>query len=90
MAEMFASGRVVDAILLLMLVEGVALTVLRQRFGRGPATLPILCFLLAGAALMLALRAALTDAGWPCVAGWLLLGFAAHVADLALRWRRRA
>lgn len=88
MAEIFASGRVVDAILVLMLAEAVALTILRQRYGRGPATAPLLCFLVAGAALMLALRAALTDAAWTSVAGWLLLAFLAHGADLALRWRR--
>lgn len=88
MAEIFASGRVVDAILVLMLAEAVVLTILRIRFGRGPATLPLLCFLVAGAALMLALRAALTDAAWTSVAGWLLLAFLAHGADLALRWRR--
>ena len=90
MAEFFASGRMVDAILLLMLAEAVRLTILRQRYGRGPATLPLLCFLVAGAALMLALRAALTGAAWKSVAGWLVLAFAAHGADLALRWRRGA
>ncbi len=88
MAEFFASGWMVDAILLLMLAEAVGLTILRQRYGRGPATLPLLCFLVAGAALMLALRAALTGAAWTSVAGWLVLAFVAHGADLALRWRR--
>lgn len=90
MAELFRSGQVVDAILMLMLVEGVVLGALRWRYGRGPAALPLLCFLVAGAALMLALRAALTDAGWPTVAGWLAVAFLAHGADLALRWRARA
>ena len=71
-----------------MLAEAVGLTILRQRYGRGPATLPLLCFLVAGAALMLALRAALTGAAWASVAGWLVLAFVAHGADLALRWRR--
>ena len=41
--------------------------------------------LAAGAALMLALRAALTGAGWPTVAAWMLVGLVAHAADLILR-----
>ena len=88
MAELFASGRVVDLILGLMALEGAGLLLLRARTGRGPAPAALLAFLLAGACLMLALRAALVGAGWGWVALGLAGGLAAHLADLALRWRR--
>lgn len=39
--------------------------------------------LLPGALMLLALRAALTGAGWPWVAAALALSFPAHLADLA-------
>ena len=48
----------------------------------------MLAFLLAGACLLLALRAALVGASWPWVAAPLAGAFAAHLADLGLRWRR--
>jgi hypothetical protein len=45
--------------------------------------------MLAGAGLLLALRAALTGAAWHMIAAWLLAGLAAHLFDLYLRrpWR---
>ena len=44
--------------------------------------------LLAGAFLLLALRAALTAEPWTTVALWLAGALAAHLADVARRWRR--
>ena len=44
--------------------------------------------LLAGAFLLLALRAALTGAPWPSIAIWLLAALIAHLADLVRRWRK--
>jgi hypothetical protein len=81
-----ASGRAVDAILLIVLAEAVAVLWL-ARSGRGPgaALLPTLA---AGAALLLALRAALTPTPWPAVAAWLAVAGVAHAVDLALRLRR--
>ena len=87
MTELFASGRIVDGILVLVALEAVALLVLRRRTGRGPAPVPLLCNLASGAALMLAVRAALTDAAWPVVAGCLLMSLVAHASELALRLR---
>jgi hypothetical protein len=40
-----------------------------------------------GAALMLALRAALTDASPAAVGLWLGVSLLAHLADLAARWK---
>ena len=85
MAEWFASGRIVDAILGLVAVEAVALLVLRRWTGRGPAPIALLSNLASGAALMLALRAALVQAAWPVVAGWMLAALGAHLGDLLPR-----
>jgi len=85
--ELFASGRVVDLILLLMVVEAVVLGVLHWRTGRGiplPDLVPNLC---AGALLLLAVRAALVHPEPLAPAPYLAVALVAHVADLARRWR---
>jgi hypothetical protein len=80
---LFASGRIAELILFVMLVEGVVLLVLARR---GSSRLvPVAANLTSGACLVLALRAALVDAAWPHVAVWLGLSFAAHAADLVAR-----
>ena len=88
MDALFASGRIIDAILVLVALEAVALLLLRRRRGRGPAPASLLANLAAGAALMLALRTALTGAGWPLTALCLLGALAAHAAEMWLRFRR--
>ncbi|MGU3540619.1 hypothetical protein [Methylobacterium sp. A54F] len=87
MAALFASGGIVEAILVLVAIEAALLLVLHYRTGRGPAPAPLLLNLAAGAALMLALRAALVGAPWPAVAGWLIAALAAHLAEMGLRFR---
>jgi hypothetical protein len=88
-AGLFASGRIVDLVLGLVLLEGLLLLAIRHRTGEGVAPAELVAFLLAGAFLMLALRAALTGAAWGWVALWLLAALVAHLSDLRLRWRRR-
>lgn len=87
MAELFDSGRVADLILACLLVEAGLLAALGAR-GHGPGLRVVLPFLLAGAAFALALRGALTGGGWPWMAAALAAAFAAHLWDLAARWRR--
>ncbi|MBL6455641.1 hypothetical protein JMJ55_09925 [Belnapia sp. T6] len=87
MAAFFASGRVVDLILLLMLTEALVVLAWWHRTGRGLAPAAFLPFLLAGACLMLALRAALVGAAWPWMALALLGALLAHLLDLWRRWR---
>ena len=81
---LFARGHAADVVLAVMLAELAALTVsgwpLRQALLR----------LLPGALMILALRAALTGAGWQWVALALALAFPAHLADLAQGPRPRA
>jgi hypothetical protein len=86
MSTWFASGTVIDAILLLMLAEGALLWGLRVRFGRGLPFRAIVTLLASGAALMLALRAALIGAPWEHVSTFLVFGLVAHLVDIASRW----
>lgn len=87
MEDWISSGRIADAILLLMLAEGAALTIFYRALGRGPDPKRVWTNLLAGAALVLALRSALNGEGWQMIAVWLSAGLAAHAADLYVRWR---
>jgi hypothetical protein len=87
MDSLFSSGVIVEGILGLMLLEGIVLLLLRASRRRGLTSLEVLSTLGAGAALMLALRAALIGAGWPMIAAWLLAALIAHGSDMALRWR---
>ena len=87
MDALFASGRIVDLILAGVAVEALLLAGLRRRLGAGPSLPGLLANLAAGAALMLALRAALVGSAWPVVAAFMLAGLVAHGADLALRFR---
>jgi hypothetical protein len=80
MAEFVTSGRIVDIVLLVTLVEAVALLWLRRI--AAPA---IAAMLAPGLCLMLALRAALTGAGWGWIAALLVLAGLTHLADLRQR-----
>lgn len=87
MAELFASGRLIDLILVLVGVEFLGLLALRRWRGRGPGPLDLACALGAGVFLLLAVRSALVGAPWPWTAGCLGASLLAHLADL---WRRTA
>ncbi|MDQ0327381.1 putative membrane protein [Rhodopseudomonas julia] len=87
MAGLIESGRVADFILLLVVVEAIGLVYFYRRTGHGVRPLDLLINLAAGATLILALRAALVDAGWQAVAFFLALAGLAHLGDLVRRWR---
>jgi hypothetical protein len=88
MSQFFASGRIIDLILALMAVQTAALWIYHARSGRGIAPAEFLPHFAAGAALMLALRAALTGDHWTVVGAWLAASLVAHAIELARRWRR--
>jgi hypothetical protein len=88
-ADAFATGRIVDAIVALMVLELIVLIIVRNSTGRGLATGTLIASLGAGAALMLALRAALVGHPWQSVALWLIVAGGAHLLDLKLRWPSR-
>ena len=87
MAALFATGRIVDVILLVVVVEAAATLIWHRRTGRGLTGAETLGLLLPGVCLLAALRAALVGAWFGWIAAWLLAAFAAHLHDLARRWR---
>jgi hypothetical protein len=89
MQQLVVSGRIVDLILLLIVLEIAVLGYIRARRGSGIAWRALLPNLIAGAALLLALRAAITGAAWPWTALWLAVAGLAHVADLRTRWEAK-
>ncbi len=86
MAEFFRSGQVVYWIIGMMVLEFLALVVLYKRTRRTLPWFELLCNMAAGAALLLALRAALTYAAWITIAGCLSAALAAHVFNMYSRW----
>jgi len=86
---LFTSGRMIDAILVLVALEAAALWFYIRGGRRSFAFADVLWNLLAGACLLLALRAAIADAGWAWLAVFLALALIAHVADLRRRLRAR-
>ena len=82
------SGRIVDIALAVLVVESLALYAWRRRARGGISPWALLANLGAGGSLMLALRAALTGAGWTWIATWLVAALVFHLADLAQRLNR--
>ena len=83
----FLMGARSTAIVALIAIEGLVLVTWRARTGVGPPIVTVIANLLAGASLLIAMRAALTGASIQAICGYLALAGAAHVADLAGRWR---
>jgi hypothetical protein len=84
----FESGRIVDCILALMLIELLVLPWAARRFRVRIRVPELIANLGAGAALLLALRAALRSEAWPHSAAWLLIALAFHLMETGLRWSR--
>ena len=85
MTDLFASGRIADLILELMVIEAAALTILLRVLGRRHAVADLLPNLAAGACLLLALRGALTSSPWPLIAAALVAALVSHLVDLYQR-----
>jgi hypothetical protein len=77
--EFFASGRAVDVVLLVLIVEAFWLK------RRGNSWADIVPALLPAALMMIALRAALTGMDWPFMSIPLALAFPVHLYDLRRR-----
>ena len=88
MAELFASGRLVDLILAIVAIEAAFLVFYWRSTGRGVSPGDLLPNLCAGALLLLALRLSLGDAGWELCCASLAAAGVAHLVDLNRRWRR--
>ena len=86
MFDLFASGRIIDLSVVLVVVEAIALIIYHRVTGRGMRSLDLLAMLVPGVCLMLALRAALTGLPWPWTASALVVSLLAHGLDLSRRW----
>jgi hypothetical protein len=87
MAELFASGRLVDLILVVVAIEAAFLAIYWRSAGRGVSPGDLLPNLCAGTFLLLALRLSLGDASWEFCCGSLAAAGVAHLVDLNRRWR---
>ncbi len=87
MRELFASGRLVDLILVLVVVEAGVIAACWRLTGKGIRALDLVPNLFAGAFLLLALRASLTGQDWTWSCACLAVAGLAHVVDIARRWR---
>ncbi|MBS0531927.1 MAG: hypothetical protein JSS22_21420 [Proteobacteria bacterium] len=88
MAELFASGRLIDLILVIVTIEATFLLIYWRSTGRGVSPGDLLPNLCAGAFLLLALRLSLGGAAWELSCGSLAFAGMAHLVDLNRRWRR--
>ncbi|MEM1154132.1 MAG: hypothetical protein AAGI44_08320 [Pseudomonadota bacterium] len=87
MGGLFESGRIIDLILLAVLVEVVVLHFFLRRFGTRLRLRHLLPDVLAGVALLFALRFALVDREWHWVAAALTAALLAHLVALLRRWQ---
>jgi hypothetical protein len=87
MAALLSSGQITIPILLLTVVEAAGLLALHRFSGRGVAPRDFLPNLLAGDFLLLAWLANADHAAWPWIGAACFAALAAHVTDLARRWR---
>lgn len=88
MEQLFASGSIIDLILVIFAVEAAIVLVTLRRSGvlpSGRGVGGLLANIAAGACLLLAVRAALTDSAWQWVALWIGLSLPFHLVDLAMR-----
>jgi hypothetical protein len=84
--SLITGGGITDAVLALLVIEGVVVSVAMRRTGFDRAS--FIAGLAAGACLVLSLRAALMGAGWQAIATFLALAFVAHATELGIRLRR--
>lgn len=90
MEALLTSGRIAELILALMAVEVAVLLFLWFRHGVGIRPLSLITNMAAGGSLVLALYVTLIGGSPYTLAAILLLSLVAHVADMAVRWTRRA
>jgi hypothetical protein len=88
MMALFESGHIVDLILAFTLIEAAIVLAHHRRTGLGVMPGDFVSNLLSGICLMLALRCALSGAGWIWIGFWLFGALLAHMYDLNRRWRR--
>jgi hypothetical protein len=88
-AEWVWSGRLIDFVIGLMLIEAAFLMAHHRITRRGLALKDYVLNISSGLFLMLALRAALAHSSWIYIAAWLTVAGVAHFAEIASRWHQR-
>jgi hypothetical protein len=83
--SLITGGHLVDLVLVFMVFEFAFLYTRRRAEHRRGLAIDLLLALAPGAILLLALRAALTGAGWIWIAALLAASLPFHLADLARR-----
>lgn len=83
-------GAAIDLVLAVVAAEAVLLSAYRVLTGGGLSLLSICSLLLPGVFLLLALKAALVNAGTTTLAICLVAALLAHMADLARRFEKSA
>ena len=86
LAALFASGRIIDIVLVLTAAEAIGVVGYHRATGRGVAPADFLGNLLSGVCLLIAVRLALTGAWWGWIGACLFGSLLAHLADLRRRW----
>jgi hypothetical protein len=87
MSELLSSGRAIDLALAVMVLELVALAVVRGRAAGGLRPLDMAGQMVAGATLLLALRCAVRGGDYRWTLAFVTASFPAHLFDLARRAR---
>jgi hypothetical protein len=90
MSDLFASGRIVDVALGVIVLELAALLVFRQRLAPGLKPLDLIGQLSAGFMLLLGVRCAVGGVDYRVTLALLAASFPAHLFDLSRRARRTA
>ncbi|EED36075.1 conserved hypothetical protein [Luminiphilus syltensis NOR5-1B] len=85
--DLLLSGRLFDLILIGIGLEIVLLGWIARQYPGTPRLGVLLPNLLSGAALMLAVRLAVTDSRWEWIAATLAASLAFHLIDLVKRYR---
>ena len=89
MADFILTGQATDLILAVLAIECVVVSIYLLRRGRGMELRGFMASAAAGAALVLAIRIALTGGGWAAIGACLLISLVAHLAELVIRFRRQ-
>ena len=88
MSDFIASGRVLDLVIAMTVLEALGLVAYHRITGRGLPPWDAVGLLAAGAFLALAFRLHTLAAGWIWIALCLTGALVTHLADLSRRWPR--
>ncbi|WP_322514017.1 hypothetical protein SR870_13220 [Rhodopseudomonas palustris] len=87
MSDLFTRGVVVDAVLIVLVLEAFVVVGYWLWKKRGIAPADFLPGMISGALMLLALRAVLAGAGWLAPTLCLMAAGLAHLIDVRRRWR---